>query len=267
MNPDFSEKNEKMPVLFVGHGSPMNAVEDNEFSGAWVKIGRALPRPEAVLCVSAHWETRGTRVTAMENPRTIHDFYGFPPELYAKRYPAPGSAALARLVAETLKLTVVEPDTVWGLDHGTWIVLARLFPEAGIPVVQLSIDHSKSPEYHYELGRSLRPLRNRGVLIVGSGNIVHNLRTLCRDEQTGERAYEWAARFDESIRLSIAQGDHQPVVNYERLGEPARLAVPTNEHFLPLLYALGLRDAGEPAVFFTEKVTMCSLSMRSLMLG
>lgn len=254
-----------MPVLFVGHGSPMNAIEDNDFSRVWMEMGGSLSRPEAVLCVSAHWETEGTRVTAMEKPKTIHDFHGFPPELFAKEYPAPGSPELARLVTSTVNGAAVVLDQSWGLDHGAWSVLARIFPEAEIPVVQLSLDRTRPPEDHYELGRSLRPLRKRGVLIVGSGNIVHNLRALCREGDARERAYDWAARFDESVKQLIAHGDHEAVIRYERMGESARLSVPTNEHFLPLLYALGARDPGEPAVFFTERVTMCSLSMRSLM--
>jgi 4,5-DOPA dioxygenase extradiol len=256
-----------MPVLFVGHGSPMNAIEDNEYSRAWERIGGTLPRPRAVLCVSAHWETDGTRVTAMEGPRTIHDFYGFPPELSAKTYPAQGSPELAGLVAETAGGAAVELDRSRGLDHGAWSVLSRMYPRAEIPVVQLSLDRRKNPEYHYELGRSLRPLRKRGVLVVGSGNIVHNLRTLCWNDSSPGRAYDWATRFDESVKLFIAGGDHESVVRYERMGEDARLSVPTNEHFLPLLYALGARDTGEPAEFFTESMTMCSLSMRSVVIG
>ncbi len=172
--PDFSPTNERMPVIFVGHGSPMNAVEDNEFSRAWADTGRALPRPQAILCVSAHWQTRGTQVTAMPTPKTIHDFYGFPPELYQQRYPAPGSAALAKLVQETASAPVAA-DMGWGLDHGAWSVLLRMFPQADIPVVQLSLDRTQPPAYHYQLGRALRSLRERGVLVIGSGNMVHNV--------------------------------------------------------------------------------------------
>jgi 4,5-DOPA dioxygenase extradiol len=265
LKPGFSERKETMPLLFIGHGSPMNAIEDNEFSREWARVGGSLPRPEAVLCVSAHWETGGTRVTAMEKPKTIHDFYGFPPELFAREYPAPGSPELARLARATAGGAAIELDSDWGLDHGAWSVLSRMFPGAEIPVVQMSLDRAKPPEYHYELGRSLRPLRNRGVLIVGSGNIVHNLRALCWDG--GDRACEWASDFDETVKRHIARGDHDPVVRYELMGDAARLSIPTNEHFLPLLYVLGARDPGERPVFFTEKVTMCSLSMRSIAFG
>jgi 4,5-DOPA dioxygenase extradiol len=249
-----------MPALFLGHGSPMNAIEDNEFSRAWIAMGKSLPRPQAILCVSAHWQTRGTQVTAMAKPQTIHDFGGFPAELFAYEYPAPGSPALAHLVQETVKDVSVRMDYEWGLDHGAWSVLCRLFPEAGIPVVQLSLDYAQPPAFHYRLGQALRPLRQRGVMIVGSGNIVHNL-SLARWR---DLAYDWAVEFDERIRDLIVAADHAAIAAYESLGETARLSVPTNEHFLPLLYALAVQDKGEAVAFFTDKVALGSISMRSI---
>jgi 4,5-DOPA dioxygenase extradiol len=238
----------------------MNAIEDNEFSGAWEEEGKALPKPNAILCISAHWETAGTQVTAMDRPRTIHDFGGFPRELYDKVYPAPGSPALARLVQQTVHTTGVRLDQAWGLDHGTWSVLCRMFPGADIPVVQLSLDRTRKPAFHYALGKELRPLRHRGILIVGSGNIVHNLWMAAWQEE----GYEWAIEFDETIKQLILAGDHDPIVHYEGLGQAARLAIPTNEHYLPLLYTLAVQDRQEQARFFAERVTLGSISMRSL---
>jgi 4,5-DOPA dioxygenase extradiol len=252
----------KMPALFVGHGNPMNAIEDNEFSRAWAEAAATLPRPDGILCVSAHWETPGSQVTAMARPRTIHDFGGFPRALFEYQYPSPGSPDLARLVQETVSVPVAL-DQRWGLDHGTWSVLTRMFPKADVPVVQLSLDRAKSPAAHYELGQALKPLRNRGILIVGSGNIVHNLM-LVRWEGG---AFDWAVEFDETIRQLIVAGDHRAVVEYDRLGQNARLAIPTNEHYLPLLYVLGLKDESDDLRFFAEGVTMGSLSMRSVRLG
>jgi 4,5-DOPA dioxygenase extradiol len=262
VQPDFTASLEKMPAIFVGHGSPMNAIEDSEFSRAWEGLGKSLPRPRAILCVSAHWETAGTKVTAMESPRTIHDFGGFPPELYAQQYPAPGSPELARLVQEL----VPEPvglDLSWGLDHGAWSVLRRMFPGAEVPVVQMSLDRTAPPAQHYQLGRALKSLRNRGVLIVGSGNIVHNLGRICWED----RSYDWATEFDETIRRLIVAGDYQSIVDYDSLGRSASLSIPTNEHFLPLLYVLGLKEDADGVRFFAEGVTLCSISMRSLVVG
>jgi 4,5-DOPA dioxygenase extradiol len=260
--PNFAESADRMPALFVGHGSPMNAIEDNEFSRAWADVGRSLPRPQAILCVSAHWQTRGTQATAMAAPRTIYDFYGFPEELYRQKYPAPGSPELARLVQETAPVPV-GLDQDWGLDHGAWSVLSRMFPNADIPVVQLSLDATQPPVYHYELGRALKLLRQRGVMIVGSGNAVHNLRIMCWED----RAYDWAVEFDATVQRLIEAGDHRALVDYGSLGRSASLSIPTNEHYLPLLYVLGLQDEGEALSFFTERVTYCSLSMRSLRIG
>ena len=259
----FPETDVRLPALFVGHGSPTNAIEDNEFSRSWAETGSALPRPRASLCVSAHWETQGAYVTAMRKPRTIHDFAGFPRALFEMQYPAPGSPALARLAQETLKQSVVAPDEAWGLDHGAWSVLTRMFPAADIPVVQLSLDRGQAPEAHYELARDLRALRKRGVLILGSGNIVHNLGRLVWQDTV----YDWAVEFDETMRRLILAADHSAIIHYERLGQAARLAVPTNEHFLPLLYVLALREHDEAIRFFAEKVTLGAISMRSLQIG
>ena len=265
LQPDFAESAAKMPALFIGHGSPMNAIEDNEFCQAWIEAGRSLPRPQAILCVSAHWETSGTQVTAMEQPRTIHDFGGFPPALYAQQYPAPGSPALARLVQETVKDVRIDLDASWGLDHGAWSVLIRMFPQADIPVVQLSLDTTQPPAFHYALGQALRPLRNRGILIVGSGNVIHNLRAARLDDEHG--AYDWAREFDATARRLIVARDHQALVNYERLGPSARLAIPTHEHYLPLLYVLSLQEPGDEVSFFAERIVYYALSMRSLRIG
>jgi 4,5-DOPA dioxygenase extradiol len=252
-----------LPALFIGHGNPMNAIEDNEFSRAWAEIARSLPKPKAVLCVSAHWETVGTRVTAMEQPKTIHDFYGFPPALFEQRYPAPGSPDLARMVQGLVRKTPIEPDLDWGLDHGAWSVLCRMFPKADVPVIQLSLDQKMSPASHYELGRELRGLRQKGILILGSGNIVHNLREMVWED----RAYDWALAFDARMKKLILSGDHEAIIGYSRLGRSARLAVPTPEHFLPLLYVLGTKDEADEVVFFTEKITLGSMSMRSVKIG
>jgi len=252
-----------MPVLFIGHGSPMNAIEDTEFSRAWAKVARSLPKPKAVLCVSAHWETVGTRVTAMERPRTIHDFHGFPPSLYQKRYPAPGSPDLARMAQEVAQQSRIEFDSQWGLDHGAWSVLCRMFSDADVPVVQLSLDQCKPPVRHYELGRELKGLRKKGVLILGSGNMVHNLREIVWQDT----AYDWALDFDARIKELILSGDHQAIVDHAKLGRSARLAVPTPEHYLPLLYVLGAREEADEVGFFADKVTLGSMSMRSVRLG
>lgn len=258
----FPESDTPMPALFIGHGSPMNAIEDNEFAQGWANVAQSFPQPKAILCISAHWQTVGTQVTAMAQPKTIHDFYGFPQALFAVNYPAPGSPELAQLIQQTVRSTSVESDQQWGLDHGAWSVLCRMFPDADIPVVQLSLNQHKPPEFHYELGKELRALRRRGVLIVGSGNIVHNLRML----RWADEAYDWAVEFDEQIKQAILAGDHDTIINYERLAELARLAVPTDEHFLPLLYVLACQE-NEAVSFFAEKVTLGAISMRSVRVG
>ena len=260
----FDDITERMPVLFVGHGSPMNAIEDNEFSRSWMEIGRSIPKPNAILCISAHWVTEGTKVTAMKQPRTIHDFYGFPDELYAMRYPAPGSPELAEMIRQMVRKAHVEPDSGWGLDHGTWLVLSRMFPDADVPVVQLSLDGTKEPAFHYELAKELRQLRDEGVLILGSGNIVHNLGMVNWDDGA---PYDWALDFDEKVKQFILSGDHKSIIHYEQFGDLARLSIPTNEHYLPLLYALGQQDDDDRITFSTETVTLGSISMRSVMIG
>ncbi len=265
---DFKDQFEKngdamMPVLFVGHGSPMNAIEDNEFSRQWQTIGKELPPPKAILCVSAHWQTHGTRVNALEKPETIHDFYGFPQELFAVKYPANGAPDFARQTQQAITAAKTELDYEWGLDHGCWSVLNRMFPEANVPTFQLSLDLKATPAQHFEIAQQLKELRSKGVLIIGSGNIVHNLRMM----QWQEGAFDWAIEFDEKIKSLIEKGDDQSVVNYNQLGKEASLSIPTNEHYLPLLYSLALRSPSDDLKFFTEKVTMGSVSMRGIKLG
>lgn len=255
-----------MPALFIGHGNPMNAIEDTVYARAWAEAATTIPRPKAILCISAHWETEGTSVTAMAQPRTIHDFYGFPDELYQVQYPVPGSPELAERVRSLVTSTAVRLDNgySWGLDHGAWSVLGRMYPQADIPVVQLSLDRTQHPRFHYDLGRELAPLRQEGVLILGSGNLVHNLRLLQWDAQ---QPYPWATEFDRLATELIMAGEHDRLVAYPALGEAARLAIPTNEHYLPLLYALALQQADEQAAFFVEGLVYGSISMRSLRIG
>jgi 4,5-DOPA dioxygenase extradiol len=255
--------NELMPALFIGHGSPMNAIEDNEFSRAWAAAAARLPRPRAVLCVSAHWETRGVMVTAMEKPRTIHDFYGFPEELFAVQYPAPGSPRIVEEVRAAALSAEVSPDMKWGLDHGAWSVLSRMFPEADVPVVQLSLDLARSMEFHYGLGRELGKLREEGILIIGSGNIVHNLALA----DFSSPAYDWAQSFDDKIRGWITAGDHQKIIGWQGQGREAALAVNSAEHYKPLLYVLGAQRVNETVSFFSESLVAGSLSMRSVRIG
>jgi 4,5-DOPA dioxygenase extradiol len=257
---EFVDSDVKMPALFIGHGSPLNAIENNEFSQAWAQVVKSLPKPKAILCISAHWETAGTHVTAMELPKTIHDFYGFPQPLYEVKYPARGSPDLARLAQKTVRKAQVRLDEDWGLDHGAWAVLRQMFPNANIPVIQLSLDRTKDPEFHYDIGKELKVLRNKGVLIVGSGNMVHNLRVMAWQDM----AFDWAVEFDERLKQLILAGDHNAMIHYQKLGEAARLSVPTNEHYLPMLYVLALQDKEDQIVFFTDKVTLGSISMRSL---
>ena len=254
---------EKMPVLFVGHGNPMNVMEDNEFSRAWDAAGKALPKPKAVICISAHWVTRGTMITAMDKPRTIYDFYGFPPEMYEIRYDAPGAPDLAEQVRRIIKNAEVKPDLNWGLDHGTWTVLKRMFPNADVPVIQMSLDANIEAQKHYEISRQLKELREEGVLIIGSGNIVHNLRMARFDNS----AFNWAVEFDQRIANWISQNDHEPIIHYEKGDQAAALAINTAEHYVPLLYTLALKDENEPVSFFADKVTGGSLSMRSVRIG
>jgi 4,5-DOPA dioxygenase extradiol len=255
--------NLRMPVLFLGHGSPMNAIEDNEFSQAWQDAAGHIPPPKAILCISAHWETRGSQVTAMEAPRTIHDFYGFPRPLFEKQYPAPGSRDLASRIIKLLDKSSLLPDQNWGLDHGTWSVLCRMYPQADIPVVQLSLDRSGENANHYRLGQGLRPLRQEGVLIIGSGNIVHNLRMMVWEDT----AFDWAIEYDAKVAQWILEDDHDSIIHYEKHGKAAMLAVNSAEHYLPLLYILGLKEKGEPVSFFADKLWGGSLSMRCVRFG
>lgn len=257
-----------MPVLFIGHGSPMNAIEENEFVQGFREVGAALPRPKAVLCVSAHWETRGTWVTAMEHPRTIHDFGGFPEELYEQQYPAPGSPELAMQTADLVKNTNIGLDQKWGLDHGAWSVIKHLFPKADVPVIELSIDHFQTPQYHIELARELTVLRSKGVLILGSGNMVHNLRLVAWDKlNEAGFAYDWATEASEKMKQFILEGDLNSLARYRSQGRAFELAIPTAEHFIPLLYALALREEKEPVSLFNDSALAGSLTMTSVKIG
>lgn len=253
-----------MPVLFIGHGSPMNALASNAFTESLTRLGRELPRPRAILCVSAHWETQGTQVLSSQEPITIHDFYGFPEQLFQLEYPAHGSPAVARETQELLPGSVLTEK--WGLDHGTWSVLVHMYPQADIPVYQLGLDLSLPPEKHYEMGQHLRRLREEGVLILGSGNIVHNLRMLRRRSNGADEVYPWAQKFDADIKQALLQRDDQAVIRYEELyPEEAAMAVPTPEHYLPLLYTLGASRPEDKVSFPFEGFEMGSLSMRSVM--
>lgn len=254
-----------MPVLFVGHGSPMNAIEDNIFSRTWMELGKTLPKPKAILSISAHWETRGVFVTAMKNPRTIHDFGGFPQELFEVQYPAPGSPELATETKSIVQKAEAGLDQSWGLDHGSWSILKHMYPAADIPVIQLSLDYSRPPQFHYDLGRELSSLRKKGVLIMGSGNIVHNLRMVAWDrlDEPGF-GYDWAIEANEKMKKFILSGDHNSLINYRSQGKAFDMAIPTPEHFLPLLYALSMKEEKEQLEFFNDKPVAGSLTMTSL---
>jgi 4,5-DOPA dioxygenase extradiol len=255
----------KMPVLFVGHGSPMNAIEQNEFTEGWQTVSRSLPLPNAILCISAHWETKGTFVTAMEKPQTIHDFGGFPQALFDVQYPAPGSPGLAAETQSLVAKTAVGLDGKWGLDHGAWSVIKVMYPGANIPVIQMSLDYLQDPQYHYDLAKELASLREKGVLIIGSGNMVHNLRVLDWDKPN--QGFDWAQEINAKFKNLIFDNDHQQLINYRNLGRGAELAVPTPEHYLPLLYALALKTKNEEVTFFNDKSVMGSISMTSVRIG
>jgi 4,5-DOPA dioxygenase extradiol len=252
---------ERMPVIFVGHGNPMNAITDTPFAKKWEAIGKGLT-PRAILCISAHWETRGSQVTAMERPRTIHDFGGFPNELFRVQYPAPGDPSLATSIAEATHNAIIT-DHEWGLDHGAWSVLRRMFPAATIPVLQLSLDVGKSPEQHIALARELAYLRTKGVVIIGSGNIVHNLGRIMWKGGT----HDWATEFDAVSKRLIEARDLTSLANYRSLGTAAQLSIPTAEHYLPMLYALSLVQPDEKLTFFNESIDLGSVSMRSFVAG
>jgi 4,5-DOPA dioxygenase extradiol len=256
-----SEK--RMPVLFIGHGSPMNAIEENEFSQTWQTLGEALPYPKAILSISAHWETPSTQVTGMAAPKTIHDFYGFPRELNEMQYPAPGSPELAKRVIQLLGSERVSTDQRWGLDHGTWSVLARMYPQADIPVVQLSLGQTREGQFHYDLGKELLSLRDEGVLILGSGNVVHNLGMA----DPGGEAFPWAIEFDQQVKECIEKKDHHPLIHFQQMGRSALLSINSAEHYLPLLYILALQQPDEEVTFYCEKIFWGSLSMRCVQFG
>lgn len=254
-----------MPVLFLGHGSPMNAIEDNEFTKNFRDLGNRIERPKAILCISAHWETRGTHVTAMEHPPTIHDFGGFPRALYEVEYPAPGSPALAEDTRKLIEGAEVALSEQWGLDHGAWSVIRHMYPEADIPVIQMSLDHTKGSRYHYELGKELIALRTRGVLIIGSGNLVHNLRMVAWDRlDTPGSGFDWAEEARSTMNQWLQQGNHEALINYDKQDARFRLAIPTPEHFLPLLYVLGMRSKQEEIELFNDKTIGGSISMTSV---
>ncbi|MEO5976962.1 MAG: 4,5-DOPA dioxygenase extradiol [Chryseolinea sp.] len=261
---DLSTGDSKMPVLFIGHGSPMNGIEDNDFTLRWKQLGQEIPVPTAVLVVSAHWFTRGTLITAMDHPPTIHDFGGFPKALFDVEYPAPGDPVLAAVTAKLIHNTDVVLDHDWGLDHGAWTVVKHMYPEANIPVLQLSIDYTKGPEFHYELAKELAALRNKGVLILSSGNMVHNLRMV--NWSSPRAGFEWANETNEKFKSLILDGDHNALIHYETLGQSAKLSIPTPEHYLPLLYTLGLQEKSESASIFNDKTIMGSISMTSVII-
>lgn len=265
------KKSPKMPVLFVGHGSPMNAIQDNEYRRSWQALGgdfgKTWPQPQLILCVSAHWLTRGWWLTGMERPRTIHDFGGFPQELFDQQYPAPGAPAAAGEIARAIQSPQVGLDTQeWGYDHGTWSVLKPMFPKAAIPVIQLSMDYSRAPAEHLAVGRQLRALREHGVLIVGSGNIVHNLRAVRRDASPIQ-AYDWAIEFDRVVAGQIERGESAALAAFQKMGAVAQMAHPTWDHYLPLLHAAGAVDTAEPVRFFNASYQAASISMRSVIWG
>jgi len=258
---------ERMPLLFLGHGSPMNAIEENEFVTGFRDIAKTLPKPNAILCISAHWFIKGTKVTSMEMPKTIHDFYGFPQELYEVQYPAKGNPALANKVKNLLMPNLVELDYDWGIDHGAWSVLRHLYPKANIPVVQLSIDYTKPASFHFELAKKLSELRNKGILIIGSGNIIHNLRlvdygSLGKDNY----GYDWAIEAKETINGFLLKGNYESIINYERQSKAIQLAIPSPDHYLPLIYVLTLQQKGEKITLFNDKLVGGSLSMTSMII-
>ncbi len=253
-----------MPVLFVGHGSPLNAMEDNGFSRAWRALGERIPAPRAIVCVSAHWETRDVHVSAAPAPGTIHDFYGFPRELYEVQYPAPGDPELATRIVKLIHGAQVRLDHTRGLDHGAWSVLRLMYPRADVPVIQLSLDTAQPAAFHYHLGRELVPLREEGILVLGSGNIVHNLALIDWRRRTG---YEWADEFNAVVRARMQAHEHAALIDYRALHAATSAAIPTPEHYLPLLYALALQDEAEPLVFFNDELVMGSISMLSVWIG
>jgi 4,5-DOPA dioxygenase extradiol len=258
----------KMPVLFLGHGSPMNAIEENEFVTGFRDIAKQIPKPTAILCISAHWETKGTFVTAMQNPPTIHDFGGFPKELFEVQYPAPGSPELAKETKALVQKIEVGLDDKWGLDHGAWSVIKHLYPNADIPVIQMSLDYNQTPQFHYELAREIKSLREKGVLIIGSGNMVHNLRMLAWDKlNSPEYGFDWAIEANEKMKKFILNGNHKELINFRSHGKAFDLAIPTPEHYLPLLYTLALKEEKDALSLFNDKAVAGSITMTSVKIG
>jgi len=255
----------KMPALFIGHGSPMNGIEVNTFSQQWIELGKEYPAPAAVLVISAHWLTNGTKVTAMQLPKTIHDFGGFPEELFQVQYPAPGSPVFAKTTKQAIESTDVMLDYDWGLDHGSWTILKHMYPNAYIPVIQLSIDFRQPASYHYNLAKELRNLRNKGVLIIGSGNMVHNLGKIAWDKMDEPNyGFDWASEMNETFKKHISSRNHPALIDYQRLGTAAQLAIPTPDHYYPLLYILALEDKNDNISFFNDACVAGSLSMTSV---
>jgi len=250
----------RMPAMFIGHGNPMNAISENQYRDTWLQLGASLPKPQAVLCISAHWQTHGTQVCSVEQPETIHDFGGFPQELFDQRYPAPGAPSVAKMICQTFAHGKITPSTEWGLDHGAWTILQSLFPQADVPVLQLSLDFYLNFRAHFDLAKQLAPLREQGIMLLGSGNIVHNLRIL---NLNGEKS-DWAIAFDAYIKNALLAGEDEALLNIEQAGEAAKLAVPTPEHYLPLLYIAAARQADDNMRFLTESFDLGTLSMRSV---
>lgn len=262
---DLKYDGNRMPVLFIGHGSPMNGIENNEYSQTWAELGKSIPIPKAVLVVSAHWLSAGTKITAMNNPKTIHDFGGFPQQLFDVQYPAPGNPDLALETKKLITTTHVDMDHDWGLDHGTWTVVRHMYPKADIPVLQLSIDYYKPAEYHYNLAAQLADLRKKGVLIIGSGNMVHNLRMVDWDKMNTNYGFDWAHEMNTIFKDKIGNGDHKALMNYEKLHKAATLAIPTPDHYWPMIYSLALRDKKDDVTFFNDSFVGGSLTMTSFM--
>lgn len=261
-----TEDGNRMPVLFMGHGSPMNAIEDNEFTKGWKELVKDIPTPKAILVISAHWETRGTKVLAVKQPSLIYDMYGFPEELYAVKYPAPGAPELATEISETINFTEILPDHDWGLDHGAWSILVHMYPQADIPCFQLSLNNSRDMQWHYDLAKELAFLRRKGVLIVSSGNIVHNLRYMA---YMNKKPLDWALEFDAKVEELINSGDHTSLINYKKLGSSAEISVNSAEHYIPLLYSLALQEKDEPVLFKNHGRydTLLDSFMRSMRIG
>ena len=265
---DSMDNTPKMPVLFLGHGSPMNAIEENDFVAGFRSISKTIPKPKAILCVSAHWETQGTLATAMEHPPTIHDFGGFPEELFKVQYPALGDPSLAQTVKALVTKTNIGLDHQWGLDHGTWSVVKHLYPNADIPIIQMSLNKKLTPQDHYELAKEIKPLREKGILIIGSGNMVHNLRILAWDKlSASEYGFDWALEANEKMKKYILNEDHESLINFRSQGRAFDLSIPTPEHYLPLLYVLALKDQNDNVTLFNEKLVAGSLSMTSIKIG